>query len=636
MRPLSLIGLLISMLITAGSVSAGPSEIPAARVAGLLPQLADRPQGLGAICANRASWGTLAMAQRTEEVRRTADKLLSQQFPQWDQEQYLEYSRKGTRPNGEKMMNARKAWLYPLTLAECVEGKGRFIPALERTLTELIAQPTWTWPAHDRTLRNVRDHDYEVDLLAADTAHDLAQALYMLGDWVSPDLRLRTLAALNQRIFEPLRRRFSGERKDHFWLHADNNWNAVCLKGTVGAALTVLTDKKDRALFAAAAEYYIQRYVAGFSADGYTSEGPGYWNYGFSHFAILRDMLAQATGGGLDLFADPKVRRMALYGYRIEMLPNNIAAFGDAPPKTRIDDFSRAYANDVLGLGASHHLATVKISGGQSSNDAPLAKAALLLFADPKPVIGQTATESASSGLHSYFESVGVLVSRPAAGGRLAVSIKAGGNGSHSHNDIGSYTIGLGSEQPTGDVGNTQYSAKTFSKERYTIAGISSWGHPVPVVAGRLQVDATKIKPKVISTLLSDEADEITINMADAYAAPMLRSLTRTLLHDRAQAGSVTITDRFEYTQTSRFEVALTTLGKWAQNPDGSIVLWQQDERLAAYIDASGAWTLTAENSNEEGLAFTRIGIALRDPQTSGHVTIRFEPAKPAASAAKK
>ena len=211
-----------------------------------------------------------------------------------------------------------------------------------------------------------------------------------------------------------------------------------------------------------------------------------------------------------------------------------------------------------------------------------------------------------------------------------------GGNGSHSHNDIGSYTIGLGSEQPTGDVGNTQYSAKTFSKERYTIAGISSWGHPVPVVAGSLQGNATTIKPKVISTRFSDEADEISINMADAYAVPTLRSLTRTLLHDRAQAGSVTITDRFEYTQASRFEVALTTLGKWAQNPDGSIDLWQQDERLAAHIEASGAWSLTASHSNEEGLAFTRIGIALRDPQISGHVTIRFEPAKPVASAAKK
>ena len=83
MRPLSLIGLLISMLIAAGSAVAGPSEIPAARVAGLFPQLADRPQGLGAICANRAAWGTLAMARRTEEVRRTADKLLNQQFPKW-------------------------------------------------------------------------------------------------------------------------------------------------------------------------------------------------------------------------------------------------------------------------------------------------------------------------------------------------------------------------------------------------------------------------------------------------------------------------------------------------------------------------------------------------------------------------
>ncbi|NVO08179.1 MAG: hypothetical protein HXX19_20590, partial [Rhodoferax sp.] len=534
-----------------------------------------------------------------------------QDFPAWDQDLYLEYSRKGTRPNGEKMMNARKAWLYPLTVAECVEGKGRFIPAIERTISELVGQPTWTWPAHDRSLRNVRDHNYEVDLLAADTAHDLAQAIYMLGDWIRPDLKRRTLSAMNDRVFEPLRKSFSGANKDNFWLHADHNWNAVCLKGTVSAALTVLPDRKDRALFAAAGEYYIQHYVSGFTLEGYTSEGPGYWNYGFSHFAALREMLVQATGGKVDLFAGSKVRSMAMYGYRIEMLPNNIAAFGDAPTKTRMDEFTRAYANDALNLGQAYHLSTVTLGGGQSANDAPLAKAALVLFGNLTP--GNAIVDGGSTvvGLTSYFDSVGVLVSRPASGGKLGVSIKAGGNGNHSHNDVGSYTIGLGVEQPIGDVGNTQYSAKTFSKDRYTIAGISSWGHPVPVVAGTLQLEADKIKPRVISARFDEEADEITINMADAYSVPILRSLTRTLLHDRRHLGSVTITDRFDYARPSGFEVALTTLGNWKQNPDGSIDLWQKTEHLTARIESSIPWTLKPEVSNEEGLSFTRIGISL-------------------------
>jgi hypothetical protein len=621
--------IVFALCIAAKVAHAGLAEIPVERVYSISAQISDRPQGLGPACANRNAWTSPVIVDRTADVRRAAEKLLTQNFPAWDQDLYLEYGRTGARPNGEKMMNARKAWLYPLTVAECVEGKGRFMPAIERTISQLLEQPTWTWPAHDRTLRNLRVHNYEVDLLAADTAHDLAQALYMLGDWLRPDLRRRVLLVMNERVFDPLRKSFSGANKDNFWLHADHNWNAVCLKGTVAAALTVLPDKVDRALFAAAGEYYIQRYVSGFSPEGYTSEGPGYWNYGFSHFAVLREMLMQVTDGKLDLFADAKVRGMAMYGYRIEMLPNNIAAFGDASPNTRMDDFTRAYANDALNLGQAQHLAKVAVSGGQSGNDAPLAKAALLLFGTPRPVVGNGDPDITVIGLHSYFDSVGVLVSRPAPGGQLAVSIKAGGNGNHSHNDVGSYTIGLGSEQPTGDVGTTQYSAKTFSKDRYTIAAINSWGHPVPVVAGTLQREADKLKPRVIATRFSDESDEISINMADAYAVPELRSLTRTLVHERSKSGVVTITDRFEFSKAASFEVALTTLGNWKQNADGSIDLWQKNAHLTARVEASSPWTLKAENSNEEGLSFTRIGIVFNGSEKSGYVRVRFEPATP-------
>ncbi|WP_297510352.1 heparinase II/III family protein [uncultured Caulobacter sp.] len=623
------VALAFSPLLAGPTAAAGLSEIPAERVAALSSRLPEQPRGFGPPCANREAWTSAVVERRTTEVRKAAEKLLTQDFPPWDQALYLEYSRDGARPNGERMMNARKAWLYPLVVAECVEGKGRFLPAIQRAVAELDSQPTWTWPAHDRGLRNLRDQNFEVDLLAADTAHDLAQALYMLGDWLPPDLRQRTLSALNQRVFDPVRKSLVGANRDHFWLRADHNWNAVCLKGVVDAALTVLPDRTDRALFAAGAEVYIRNYVAGFGPDGYSSEGPGYWNYGFSHFVALREMLIEATGGELDLFADPKVREIALYGDRIEMLPGNIAAFGDAAPNTRMDAFTRAYANDALNLGQDQHLASVRIDGGQSGNDAPLAKAALLLFVTPKPVGGGARRAADGGGPRGYFASAGVLVSRPAPGDKLAVSIKAGGNGNHSHNDIGAYTVGLGDEQPVGDVGKTQYSAKTFGPDRYSIPGISSWGHPVPVVAGALQGEADKIKPRVISTRFTDETDEITIDMADAYAVPTLRALTRTLVHDRKNGGAISITDAFQFTAPATFEAAITTLGDWKRNPDDSLELWRGNEHLLARIESSAPWTLRAEHSNEEGLSFTRVAIALTAPSESGYIRVRYEPVRP-------
>ena len=75
--------------------------------------------------------------------------------------------------------------------------------------------------------------------------------------------------------------------------------------------------------------------------------------------------------------------------------------------------------------------------------------------------------------------------------------------------------------------------------------------------------------------------------------------------------------------------MALTTLGNWKQNPDGSLDLWQKDAHLTARIEASGAWTLKVENSNEEGLRFTRIAVALSEASQAGFVRVVFTPAQP-------
>lgn len=625
-RPLALLRMLGAMLVLASGLAQAATfaELDPVRVHQWEGLLSANPGGIGSVCTDRAVWENPALAARLRPLVAAADKLLNSPFPAWNDDAYLEYSRQGTRPNGERMMNARKAWLYPLVLAECAQWQGHYLPAIERTLTELNTQATWTWPAHDKGLRNFRRHDYEVDLLAADTAHDVSQSLYMLGDALNANVRRQTMATLESRIFAPMRNSFMRGGKDNWWLQADHNWNAVCLKGVVGAALAVTASPHDRALFAAAGEHYIQKYVAGFSDDGYALEGPGYWNYGFSHFTELRELLLQASAGAVDLFAAPKVRSIALYGFHIEMLPGNIAAFGDAPRNVKMDETTLAYANAVFDLGASQHLAELVITARQSANSAPLSDAALKLFS--RPVATFPAAAGARAQWQTYFDQVGVLVSRPGPAEKMAASIKAGGNGNHSHNDIGSYTIALGAEQPTGDPGATVYSAKTFSKERFTIKGINSYGHPVPVVAGQLQRNATQVKPKVLATHFTDLADDITIDLAAAYAVPELTHLTRSLRHERNASGTIVVEDNFEFASPQTFEDALIAPGNWQVREDGQIELWQKSEHLRATIVATAAYTVEPEKVEEEGLSFTRLAIRLTGPAKQGSIRITFRP----------
>jgi hypothetical protein len=51
------------------------------------------------------------------------------------------------------------------------------------------------------------------------------------------------------------------------------------------------------------------------------------------------------------------------------------------------------------------------------------------------------------------------------------------------------------------------YNNRTFSPERYTYKILNSVGHPVPVVAGQLQRDATKVHPRVLKTSFNDDQD---------------------------------------------------------------------------------------------------------------------------------
>src|SRR5579883_613392 len=113
---------------------------------------------------------------------------------------YLNFKRTGDRIVGEKMMLARQDWLPTLVLAECAEGRGRFIARIAMVLDELASQKSWTLPAHDGNLDSFSGRHYFVELNSADLAHTISETLYLLGPQLPQATRAHVMAALEQRI----------------------------------------------------------------------------------------------------------------------------------------------------------------------------------------------------------------------------------------------------------------------------------------------------------------------------------------------------------------------------------------------------------------------------------------------------
>ena len=458
----------------------------------------------------------------------------------------------------------------------------------------------------------------------------LAQSLYLLGDKIPADTRARVTAGMEKHVFGPMRESFmqgssAADRSGNWWLYADMNWNAVCVKGVTGAALAMLPDVNDRAMFVAAAEHYIQHYDKGFGGDGYDTEGLGYWNYGFSHFIELRENVLRASGGKIDLLGDEKMQRVAMFGLQFPMLPNNSAPYGDAGRMPRADEHLVATIDHIFEIPQVAGLA-VKSTGLQHVG---LTSISLDLFPVPgDQIVSASAQALSHPTLQTYYAESGVLVSHAAPGQNFAVTIKAGGNTTHSHNDIGSFVLGMADVQPIGDPGGPAfYTGATFGPHRLDSKLLNSFGHPVPEIGGNLQLDATTVKVSVPAHAFSDAEDSLTIDMTNAYKVAELKSVTRTLVHSRAGGGSVAITDNFDLTSPTEIIESLPTHGTWEQVDKHTLLFKLGGAQVRAVVDAPAPITFTETKVDEYVNPFTRVEVHV-PLAGSGKVTVTYTPVK--------
>ncbi|HVX65330.1 MAG TPA: heparinase II/III family protein [Bryobacteraceae bacterium] len=498
---------------------------------------------------DRARWDNLPQDTRRALIE-AGERNLHAEWPQLPATEFLEYARTGNRSHFESLQFARRQKLRDLALAECVEGKGRFLDDIVNGLWATCEETFWGVPAHlgaQKAGTGLPDAaEPTVDLFASETAALLAWTGYLMGpafDTVSPLVRPRLNAEIERRVLEPNR-----TRDDFWWMGLTpatrqvNNWNPWINSNWLTCSL-LLEDDSRRSQTVHKILRSLDRFLDGYHDDGGCDEGPSYWSRAGGSLFDCLELLSSASAGRLDYFRVPLVGEIGRYIYRAHIHNDYFVNFADASAKPGIPGdlvfrYGRRIGDEKLqGLGA------FAAEPGHRSGDS-MGRQLAALFDTELP--GAQRFQPLVRDV--WLPGLQVMAARAREGSAegLYLAAKGGHNAeSHNHNDVGNFVVYAGGEPAIIDVGVETYTAKTFSSRRYDIWTMQSAYHNLPTIGGVMQSAGREFAASEVEYRSGADAAEFSLNIAGAYPAEAgVGSWHRTLRLDRA-ANRILVEDRY-------------------------------------------------------------------------------------------
>jgi hypothetical protein len=249
------------------------------------------------------------------------------------------------------------------------------------------------------------------------------------------------------------------------WVGGVNNWTAVCHGGLVVAALAVA--EREPALarqIVARALQNLPRYAANYAPAGAYAEGPDYWAYGTTFFALTVDALRTALGTTAGLEQAPGFLQTADYRMQMTAPSGRLYNFADNGSDPGFEPvlfwFARElHRPDLL----ERELAGLDLLGGDLSSDAPRDDASRLLpLALIWRVTAQTVLSPPARPLAWWSQGgpqpQAVLRSAWEDPKATYVALKGGSaDASHAHLDIGSFILEAEGVRWAVDLGRESY-----------------------------------------------------------------------------------------------------------------------------------------------------------------------------------
>ena len=495
---------------------------------------------------------------------------------------FAENKKTGNRVNYEALCFEKRRQLAAIVMAEIMEGKGRFMGDIIDGMGSFCEETWWGIPAHYPKAIPLAELQ-EVDLFNAETASLIVWTRYMLGkqfDTFSPDLCQRIDREIERRILQP------AVENDYWWKTAGMNWNPWICSNWLACVLICEKDEVRKAEAITQIRKAIQAFVDAYPEDGGCDEGPGYWDRAAaSMFEVMRLL----DSGSIE----PKVQKMAAYAYKTYIGNDYCVCFADAHENKAVQQVNIVYPfglwlNDPTMrefgayLGRQKGVLTNPAALYDKSGNFPTLGRELFFLRHIKDFIADNPQEPLLKDV--WLPDLQIMTARR---GHFYVAMKGGTNGeSHNHNDVGSFIVYAPLlQEGTGegtllsplfvDPAVGEYTAKTFSKDRYDVWTMQSGYHNLPQINGIDQKDGKDYAAKVIR----HKEGQLTLELAGAYPKDAaVKSWQRTVT---AMKSGISVTEDYEL----RDFIAPTRLVFMALTPDALQHLHYDASQLSATVE---------------------------------------------------
>jgi hypothetical protein len=550
-------------------------------------------------------WKQIVPLEEQMEIIKRAENILKNPVPTIDATLLMEYLRTGDREEHAKISYGKRNNLMELVIAETVEDKGRFTEKIMNYVWSICEETYWGVPAHlsvQKAKTNLPDvEDPTVDLFGAETAVGLALTDYFVGeklDKISKLLRPRIYYEINKKILTPFldQNRYSYLSKTR----AVNNWNPWIVSNIMLANLLVEKDEVRRGNQLYTHIGYLDLYFNGLGEDAGCDEGPSYWfAAGASAFDALQ-VLATATDNKCQIFDEPFIQKMASYVYKMHISNDYFVNFADADPTLKPDGimlyrFGQAIHDEPLanfGIWASQNFEpAITLTGHQKHRKLWN----LMAFATmPKAKIDKPALAD------YWFNDIQVLTSRS---DDLFFAAHGGHNAeSHNHNDVGDFVFYAKGEPIIIDAGRGNYTARTFSAERYNLWFTQSEYHNLPTVNGIGQKAGREFESGQLTHTIGDKMSGISLDLTKAYPQNAgIKNYQRSIQFNKVKK-QIEINDAYELTQKqSKLQQSFMTLCQIDLAKPGIISLKTTTGDIHSIKYDAKKWTVSVDLPSTDG-----------------------------------
>jgi hypothetical protein len=487
---------------------------------------------------DRAAWTGLPERVRTRLVA-TGEAALGRPYAALPATAYMDFVRTGDRARFQALYFSRRRQLVDLTMAECVEGRGRFLDGIIDGVFALAEESGWQLPAHNSYVRDTPQIILAdaarpvIDLFAAETGALLAMVRHLVGaelDRVSPLVTARIVREVSARIVTPY-------LDEHFWWMGRgdepmNNWTAWCTQNVLVAVMTTVADAAIRRRVVDKAAASLDFFLKDYGDDGCCEEGVLYYRHAGLCLDAAAGILDAVTAGAFaPVWRQPKIRNIADYILAMHVAGRTYFNFADCsavvpPCSSREFRFGRRVGSAALAAFAAADAEVVPPVDDVDGINLLYAVEDAFAAAEMAAVASGAPAAPAVPAGEIYYPSVGVFVARD---GRFALAVKAGDNGdSHNHNDTGSVTLYKDGRPVLIDVGVESYTRKTFSPRRYEIWTMQSAWHNLPTFDGVMQEAGAAFAARDVTVAFEPDESRIALEIAGAYPpAAGLRSYRR-------------------------------------------------------------------------------------------------------------